>query len=172
MLLFLSTTGSDGNLTLTTNQTAVCLGDYYYLFCASQEPFGDMCGTSNVDWYIGTERIDTNNNTRYIVSTATATEVVLKFQITEDEFQVPQNFSCCALSCMSNVVSVGNYGEYKSGTHVGSYLVQQQAMHEVQLCTYNTYGTMLHAVESYMNIALYIYLYIYYIYCTVCIFSM
>ena len=123
MLLYLSTTDSDGNLTLTTNQTTVCLGDYYYLFCASQEPFGAMCGTSNVDWYIGTERIDTNNNTRYIVSTATATEVVLKFRITEDEFHEPQTFRCKARSCMSNVVSDIKYGEYRSGTHVCNRIV-------------------------------------------------
>ena len=88
-----------------------------------------MCGTSTVDWYNGTERINTSNDTRYIVSTATATEMVLKFRITEDEFHEPQTFRCKARSCMSNVVSDIKYGEYKSGTHVYNRIVSCAAGH-------------------------------------------
>ena len=150
MLLYLSATDSDNNLKLTTNQTAVCLGDYYYLFCVSPEPFGNMCGVSTPSWYNNrTGRIDTTSNTKYNESTANATVAVLKFRITE-EFHERQTFYCKAISCMSNEVLVRRYGEYKSGTHVYSivlYLVQQ-AMHEVPL--YTTHGLMLHAVKSYI----------------------
>ena len=146
MLLYLSATDRDHNLKLTTNRTAACLDDYYYLLCVSRKPFGDICHYQTVDWYHGTVRIV--NSSKYIISEPSATERVLKFLITEDEFREPQNFSCKAISCMSNVVSVGKYSEFKSGTHVGLYLVQQ-AMHEAPLCTYNTYGIMLHAVKSY-----------------------
>ena len=53
-----------------------------------------------------------------MVSTANATVVVLKILITEDEFHEPQTFYYRARTCMSNVVSIGKYGEFKSGTHV------------------------------------------------------
>ena len=118
MVCFLSATDSDENLTLTTNQTAVCLGDDYYLFCASQEPFGDMCGVSTVDWYSNsTGRI--LSNSRHIISTENTTLMMLKILITAEEFREPQTFNCAAATtCMSNALSVGRYGEYKSGTHV------------------------------------------------------
>ena len=154
MLLYLSATDSDGNLTLTTNQTEVCLGDYYNLFCVSQEPFGNMCGVSTPSWYNNrTGRIDTTSNTKYNESTANATVAVLTFRITE-EFNEAQTFYCAAATtCMSNEVLVRRYGEYKSGTHVYSIVLylMQQAMHEAQL--YTTHGLMLHAVKSYMSIA-------------------
>ena len=111
MLLYLSATDSDENLKLTTNQTEVRLGDYYYLFCASQEPFGDMCGVSTADWCNGTGKINSTSS-KYMASTASDTVVVLKFFITEDKFHEPQTFRCKARSCMSNVVSVGKYGEF------------------------------------------------------------
>ena len=122
MLLYLSATDRVHNLMLTTNQTAACLGDYYYLFCVSQEPLADMCGTNNVDWHDNEGRISVPNST-YMVSTLNNKKMVLKFLITEDEFREPQNFSCKAISCMSNVVSVGKYGEFKSGTHVYNRIV-------------------------------------------------
>ena len=117
MLLYLSATGSDDNLKLTTNQTEVCLGDYYYLFCASQEEFAVMCGTSNVNWLNSNNEIITNNST-HMMSTKNATLMVLKILITKDEFHEPQTFFCKAITCMSNVLSVGRYGEFKSGIHV------------------------------------------------------
>ena len=76
--------------------------------------------------------------------------MVLKILITEDEFHEPQTFYCKAATCKSNNVSVGRYGEFKSGTHVysiGLYLMQQ-AMHEAPL--YTTHGLMLHALKSYI----------------------
>ena len=148
MLLYLSTTGSDDNLTLTTNQTAVCLGDCYYLFCANHKPLAD-CGANDVIWFSSSSTEMITNDSTHMMSTENATLMVLKILITEDEFHEPQTFFCKAITCMSNVVSVGRYGEFKSGTHVydiGLYLVQQ-AMHEVPL--YTTHGLMLHAVKSY-----------------------
>ena len=148
MLLYLSATDSDDNLTLTTNQTEVCLGDYYYLFCASQEPLGVMCKTTDVNWFSSTRMI-TKDSTHNMISTKNGTLMVLKILITE-EFHEPQTFYCKAITCMSNVLSVGRYGEFKSGTHaydIVLYLVQQ-AMHEVPL--YTTHGLMLHAVKSYI----------------------
>ena len=121
VLLFLSATDSVENLMLKTNQTAdsICLGDDYYLFCVSQEPFGSMCSVTTPSWYNNrTGRIDTTSNTKYNESTANATVAVLKFRITE-EFNEPQTFYCAAATtCMSNEVLVRRYGEYKTGTHV------------------------------------------------------
>ena len=154
VLLYLSSTDSDHNLKLTTNQTAVCLGDYYYLLCASQEPFGRMCKTSTVDWHNSTdERVE--NDTTHLKLPKNATVAVLKILITEDEFSEPQTFYCKATThmstCMSNVLLVGRYGEFKSGTHVYSRIVFCAAgMHEAQL--YTTHGLMLHAVKSYIEI--------------------
>ena len=126
MLLFLSATDSDENLTLTTNQTAVCLDDYYYLFCAIQEGFSAMCGTSDVNWRNSTGII--MNDSTHIIS-QNATVMMLKIFITEVEFHEPQTFYCTAATCMSNVLSVGRYGEYRSGTHVCNRIVSCAAGH-------------------------------------------
>ena len=148
--LYLSATDSDDNLKLTTNQTEVCLGDYYYLFCGSQEPFGDMCKTTDVNWFSNSSTEMIKKDSTHMMSTKNTTLMVLKILITEDEFHEPQTFYCKAFTCMSNVLLVRRYGEFKSGTHaydIGLYLVQQ-AMHEVPL--YTTHGLMLHAVKSYI----------------------
>ena len=76
----------------------------------------------------GTGRINSTSS-KYIASTANATVVVLKFLINEDEFHEPQTFRCKARFCMSNVVSVRKYGEYKSGTHVYNRIVSCAAGH-------------------------------------------
>ena len=127
MLLYLSATDSDHNLKLTTNQTEVCLGDYYYLFCASQEEFTVMCGTSTVDWHSSTARI--RNDNTHMMSAENGTLMVLKILITEDEFHEPRTFYCQAITCMSNILSVGKYGEYKSDTHVYSGILSCAAGH-------------------------------------------
>ena len=128
MLLYLSTTGSDDKLTLTTNQTAVCLGDCYYLFCANHKPLAD-CGANDVTWFSSSSTEMITNDSTHMMSTENATLMVLKILITEDEFREPQNFSCKAISCMSNVVSVGKYGEFKSGTHVYTNTVVPVSAH-------------------------------------------
>ena len=128
MLLYLSATDSDDNLTLTTNQTEVCLGDYYYLFCASQEPLGVMCKTTDVNWFSSSTGMIMKDST-HMMSTKNVTLMVLKILITEDEFHEPQTFYCKAATCKSNNVSVGRYGEYKSGTHVYSRIVSYAAGH-------------------------------------------
>ena len=116
MLLHLSDTDSDDTLKVTTNQTAVCLGDYYYLFCVSDEPFGELCGHSIADWYRSADDRIMHSST-HMVSTANNTAVVLKFLITNQA----QDFYCKSGWCKSNVVSVGEdniTGEFKPGTHV------------------------------------------------------
>lgn len=117
MLLCLSVADRAVDLDLTTNQTTVCLGDYYYLLCSSQEPFGRVCSASTVNWFNGGDRISfPNSNYKSIPEGSTV--LVLKFLITEDEFHEPQNFQCGAFSCMSAVVTVGNYSEFhKPGSH-------------------------------------------------------
>ena len=115
VLLYLSATDDD-NLEVTTNQTPVCLGDYYYLFCVSQEPFGDICGHSTAEWHrrIGrdVDRIVRNDRTHTILP-PNDTAVVLKFLITNQT----QTYYCKSSRCKSNEVSVGEgnlTGEFKA----------------------------------------------------------
>lgn len=103
MLLYLSNTDSDDTLKVTTNQTAVCLGDYYYLFCVSDEPFGEICSHSTADWHRSADDKIVHSNSTHMVSIANDTAVVLKFLITNQA----QTFYCTSNRCMSNVVSVG-----------------------------------------------------------------
>ena len=116
MPLYLSATDCDQNLEVTTNQTAVCLGDYYCLFCVSLEPFRDTCGHSTAEWHrrIGrdVDRIIRNDST-HTIFLPNETAVVLKFLITNQT----QTYYCKSNRCMSNVVSVGEdniTGEFKT----------------------------------------------------------
>ena len=102
------------SLNLTTNKTAACLGDYYYLFCTSQEPFGQMCRASFADWYINGHRLS-YRNAKYEVIEQSSTVQVLKFLITANEFNEPQSYQCrSGLHCQSGhiAVTVVNHGEY------------------------------------------------------------
>ena len=100
------------SLNLTTNQTAACLGDYYFLFCTSQEPFGEMCSYSTVDWYYNGERL-TFPNAKYEVIEQSSTVQVLKFLITAHEFYAPQSYRCkSGLYCESESIAVGSFGEH------------------------------------------------------------
>ena len=118
VLIYLSVADSDSALELTVNQTTLCLGDHYYLFCISQEPFGEMCNSTTADWQRGANRIPLANST-YTVINENSTLRVLKFRITVDEFREPQTFQCTANKCKSNRVTVGKFGElYKPGTHM------------------------------------------------------
>ena len=107
---YLSVADNDSNLELTPNQTTVCLGDNYFLFCISQEPFGDMCTVSSVDWFRGANRI-IFFETPYMKVEINTTVQVLWFPITENEFREPQSFQCTANKCKSNRVTVGKFGE-------------------------------------------------------------
>ena len=118
MFAYLSVADSDNALELTPNQTTVCLGDNYYLFCISQEPFGDMCTVSSVDWFHGANRIAFYGTT-FMKDVINTTVQVLWFPITENKFREPQTFKCTANNCKSNRVSVGKFGESnKPGTHM------------------------------------------------------
>ena len=134
VLLHISVADSDNTLELTTNQTTVCLGDNYYLFCISQESFGEMCQSNTAEWLRGSHRIHFFGST-YMWKAISATVHILWLSITEDEFSEPQTFQCYTHTCWSNVVSVRKYGEFnKPGTHAWSYMYT--------LWTDNAWGTI------------------------------
>ena len=140
------------SLNLTTNQTAACLGDYYYLFCTGQEPFGELCRYSTVDWFVNGERL-TFPNAKYEVIEQSSTVQVLKFLIAVDEFYEPQSYQCrSGLNCESESIAVVNYSECNiPNTHD---LHDRCLIYEAQQCFMHTMYR--HVCTVYTRIVLHI----------------